>query len=310
VILPALFYAYTLRHATEVRDFMLLGTPAVLIHGAAGVRVLQQQWRSGVLWRRTAVTAALLLFTAAMFAPVSIQMQDGPRTSRGRFWTPLIWHEWQRGTTDGMHGLDSVIDSIQPGETMLAVSSFFNADRYFRLRLLEAGYDIVPFAQAPATCNGIAEVLRKGDRTVFHLRSESPYAFILQTWHIPLDYAVAFQIKAGLDCMAGYPVQKAVLLNWGEAEPFFRPVLPSAAATGPIEWQTTFPTDPHIPAHKHDRYGRMDVQPLTPSAVETLRQSATLEVQRQEQAADGWKPLTGYADLHSKVLCHFWQPPQ
>ena len=137
VVLPALFYAYAFHHATEIRDFLLLGTPAVLIHGAAGVRILQEQWKSGEIWRRAAVATALLFFTAAMFAPVSIKMQDGPRTSRGRFWTPLIWHEWQQGVTDGMHDLDGVIASVQPGETMLAVSSNFSADRYFRLRLLE-----------------------------------------------------------------------------------------------------------------------------------------------------------------------------
>jgi hypothetical protein len=310
VILPALFYAYALCHGTEIRDFMLLGTPAVLIHGAAGVRMLQEQWATRLVWRRAAVVAVLLAFTAVMFAPVSIKMQDGPRTSRGLFWTPLVWHEWQQSVADGMHDLDGVIASIQPGETMLVISSNFNADRYFRLQLLEDGYDIVPFAQAPATCNGIAEVLRKGDRTVFHLRSENPYRVLLQSWHMPLDYAIAFQLKEGLDCMAGYPVQKTVLLNWGEAASFFRPVVQGTLGTGPIEWQTTFPTDPHIPSRKHDHYGRVNVQPLSSSAVETLRRSATMEVSRQEQAATEWKPLANYADLHSKFLWHFWQPPQ
>ncbi|MDP9038585.1 MAG: hypothetical protein M3O02_04825, partial [Acidobacteriota bacterium] len=309
VVVPGVFYLYVIFRATELRVFTLLGTPALLLHGATGIRVLREWWVRGVVWQKAMVAALVLVFAGVMFGPVSVQMRDGPRSSTGQIWMPLVWDEWQASVTDGMRKLDGVIDEVGPGETMLALSTQFNVDRYFRVHLLEKGYDIVPFAEAPEACRGIAEVFRKGDRTVFHLRTEDPYTTLNMWWHLPEEYLVAFQVEQGLDCMKGQTYQHAVLLNWVGVSKFLEPVFQAPGSLAPA-WETPYPTSRMIPVRKRDPFGEVYVEHLTPERVEGLRLLAHAEVEGESQGAAGWTPLTDYADLHEKVQPRFWPMPK
>jgi succinate dehydrogenase hydrophobic anchor subunit len=315
IVLPALFYAVVLPRAIETRMFLLLGTPALLIHGATGIVMIWEQWQSRDKGRMASGlamltrVASLSLGVFVLFGPVQLTMRDGPRTPFGRYWATLIWREWQQGVNDGMRDLNKVANSVPSGKTLLAISSQYNADDYFRLVLLQNGYDVLPREQADRTYPGASEVFRKGDRTVVHLRCPDPYMIMVQWFHQPPYYTEAFQVMTELSSIPPQSYESAVLLNWQQAEGFFKPVLSTQFSAQP-PWETIFPETPIVPASVKATYGRMNVQPLTSEQVETLRKSAEKEVFEARKRARKWKPVTTIDAIHDTFRWRYGSAPR
>ena len=305
-LLPALFYLYAVPRALELRVFLLLGAPALLVHGATGLRVLREMWRAARAQPRWIARAVALAALVVMFGPAAVRMKDGPRSFLGRMYTPIIWHQWQQSVTRCMQQLDTFIASVQPGETVVAVSSHFNADHYLRLRLLQQGFSIMPLTTAPWECPGMNEVFRKGDRTIIHLRSEVAYHLTEEREHIPAGYIQAYQIAEEMKCLHTTPYGRAVLLNWQDLPAFFTPALNPAPELQP-PWEISYPQKP-VPSVWKAIYGEFNLQPETPAQMQALEQSARAEVANAERTAVGWKPLSGYADLHRMYRWRFGTP--
>ena len=306
VVLPVIFYLYVLPKTLEIRMFLLLGAPALLIHGATGLKVIWEQRSSKVVWRQVIAPAVAALIIYVLLGPVTLSMRDGPRTAYGRIWATFVWLEWQRNVADGMSDLDQVVSSIQPGETILAISSHYNADGYFRLRLLEDGYKTLPSEQADKLYPGASEVLQKGDRTVLHLRCQAPYLILSHLFRQSEPYAQALQIKLGLDATPPQSYGRAVLLNWGQTPGMFWPVL-DPKDTPP--WMTTYPQYRLVPIKARTFDGKIEVQPLSKGQVEGLRQSATNEVNHAQRVAHTWKPIKSRSELRNIFAWRFGPAP-
>ncbi|MDR3689973.1 MAG: glycosyltransferase family 39 protein [Fimbriimonas sp.] len=295
VVLPLIFYTYAVSQALEIRMFMLLGAPAILIHASAGLRVLWEQWKSPERERKVLALSALGLTLFALFGPVMITIRDGPRTPYGRVWGTIAWLEWQRSVNNGLLALGDVADSVQPGETVLAITSHYNPDDYLRLVLLQHGYDILPVGQLGERNPGAIEAFRKGNRTVIHVRCPDPYFILTQWGKQPTSYSQPFQIVSALDCITPRSYNRAVMMNWALCPMCFVPILDLKG--DPPPWQVTLPQSPIVPAWGRANEGRMDVEWLSADQVLTLYRSAAGAISQARRSRHGWKPMTDYAEL-------------
>ena len=341
IILPALFYLAVIPKALETRMFFLLGTPALILHAGTGIAWIWGRWSSTgtSIWSKTIAwgtrVTSFLALAAIVFAPVALTMRDGPRSPVGRIWMPLIWREWQNSVTKGMADLDKTIESIQPNETILAISTYWNSDDYFRLRLLQHGYDIVPRSSVKPEYGNATEEFKKDNRIVLHVRSKDPYGIMLLYGQPPF-YTQALQIFSGLTTLAPGTYQRAFLLNWGVASVMFLPTLdqtgindkapvdPRLLELTPSElnlmrpgvskasriWGTTFPQDPHIPFRYQTGTGVIHVQELNRHQVDLLRRTAFYIVRETAMKAKKWKPFTSVDQVHSTFAWLYGSPPK
>lgn len=341
IILPALFYVAVIPKALETRMFFLLGAPALILHTGTGITSILDQWRSTgissfsktLAWG-TRIASAFAL-AAILFAPVALTLRDGPRSPVGRIWMPLIWHEWQNSVTKGMDDLDKTIESIQPNETILAISTYWNSDDYFRLRLLQHGYDIVPTSSLKPEYGNATEEFKKDNRIVLHLRSKDPYGIMLLYGQPPF-YTQALQIYSGLTTLAPNTYDRAFLLNWGLASVMFLPTLDRTAindkasvdpkrlglTAGELNlmrpgvskatrlWGTTFPQNPRIPFSSQTGTGVINVQELNRNQVDLLRRTASYIVRDSAMKAKKWKPFTSVDQVHSTFAWLYGSPPK
>ncbi len=176
-LLPVLFYAAVIPHANEIRDFCIMGAPFVVLHGATGVVWLVEsaQGRGGV--RKLWALALFVWFALVLLAPPYISMRDGPRALTGRLYTPIFWRQWQGRTLGMIDQIHALVDEVRPGQTMLAISSQFEPERYLHLRLLQEGFKIDQVPIGNAKCRSIERFQRDG-RTVVSVRTENPYGII------------------------------------------------------------------------------------------------------------------------------------
>jgi hypothetical protein len=341
ILLPALFYLAVIPKALETRMFLLLGAPALLLHTSSGISWILDQWtkevaigwKNALTWCTRIVSACGL--AVILFAPVTLTMRDGPRTPVGRIWAPLIWREWQSRVDKGMSDLDTVVEGIQPNETILAISTYWNSDDYFRLRLLQHGFDIVPSSLLKGEYGNATEVFKKENRIVLHLRSKDPYG-IMMLYGQPPFFTQALQVFSGLSTLSPSSYQRAFLLNWGPASVLFQPTLDRAGVIDdsaifhkrldltPNEidhlrpgkgkaqrvWEATFPQNPKIPCSSRARYGVINVQTLNPHQVDLLRRTAFYVVRDTSIKAKDWKPFTSVDQVHSTFAWMYGSPPK
>ncbi|MDR3688242.1 MAG: glycosyltransferase family 39 protein [Fimbriimonas sp.] len=310
IVLPGLFYIAVLPRAYEPRYYLLLGAPAILIHSAAGLKWLMDHWNrdrkevASTIVRPLSISLALFV----AFGPVDINFLDGPRTAYGRFWTTFIWRDWQSGVNNGLDKLSAVAASVQPGETVLAISSHYNADDYFRVRMLVDGYDILPAERAQAEYPGASEVFCKGTCIVAHVRCPDPYFYMGYQYGQPLYYSMDSQIMWGLSGLERAHFDRAVLLNWQTVYPIFDPALNETGIKRP-DWSLRFPSESFIPRKAPSYYGDVFVQPVTFEQVEQIRLRAESEVLEARKRARGWKPILTYSEFHRKMGWRFGPAP-
>ena len=201
IVWPVLFYIAFMFKVVELRDYLLLGAPFLLLHGATGLTATLRFFTSGTARQRLFARATLAIFLFALFAPPSIILHDGPRVFVGRIYSPPLWRLWQNSTNAAIQQSKDLAASAAPGQRTLIFSTFFQPDRYLHLALLEDGYTIQPLRSKPSC--GAVETYTKGDRTVYHVRTENPW-WLLSDYpmHMPGDYVLAYQTDAGLNCLA------------------------------------------------------------------------------------------------------------
>jgi hypothetical protein len=164
--LPALFNLALLGSLWEVRQFLAL-TPFLGALVALGIMRLVEEGRA----RRWTLPLALAVTTLLVWAgPLKVQMlADGPRALVGRVHGIPLWKNWQESVRQDFRAIDGAIGAATPGAPVVLISDNWNEDRYLHLRLVESGFG--PGAAAlPAPCAAIGEAMRKGGRTVVHLR--------------------------------------------------------------------------------------------------------------------------------------------
>ncbi len=308
--LPIAFYAMFLPKAIEIRMFLLLGTPALLIHGAAGIRWMHRQWldKGSSLLPKVVrpLSASILIFT--MLGPVDIVIRDGPRTAIGRLWTPILWHEWQQNVDNGMAQLDSVVRQATPGNPLLAISSHYNADDDFRLRVLQAGFDMMEPDRAKVQYAGASEVFQMADQTIAHLRCPDPYLLLGQWYKQPYFYSEALQIIWGLSALKPENFKTIYSLNWQFVPGFFGPIT-ELPATSDKQWHVQLPATPFIPKRAQVPEGSINVQRLTSEKVSTLLASAQHEAAAAQKHAKTWVPIRTESEFHQKFDWRFGPSP-
>jgi hypothetical protein len=252
------------------------------------------------------MSLSLAVFVA--IGPVDINLLDGPRTAYGRIWTTIIWRDWQTGVNSGLEKLNQVATTVRPGEKLLAISSQFNADDYFRVRMLGNGYDILPESQSLAEFPGASEVYKKDSCIVAHVRCPDPYFIMGNLYGQPNFYTTDSQILWSLTRLKNVKFDRAILLNWGSINPIFDSAFHLIGTARP-EWRLAFPSESFIPKKAPTYDGDVFVQPISFDQVEQFRLCAEKEVLAGRKRAKTWKPITDYAEFHQKFAWQFGPAP-
>ncbi len=291
-LLPVLFYAAVIPHANEIRDFCIMGAPFVLLQAGTGLRRLLASAEGPAGARRWGALLVFAAFALVFIAPPYLSMRDGPRALTGRLYTPIFWRQWQGrtlGMIDQIHGL---VNGVEPGQSMLVISSQFEPDRYLHLRLLQEGFQLDRAAGAGGDCQSI-ETFRKHGRVVTTIRTENPYGIF--TGATMGNYLEALQIVDSLQCLRGVHFDRSYFFSIGQQGELYWPALGAAEVRIPAR----FP----LPILHTASYGFFGSTPLSPADVERLDAAARQSLATLATAS----PLT-YADFHSRVGHRYWSP--
>ncbi|MDE1154582.1 MAG: glycosyltransferase family 39 protein [Acidobacteriaceae bacterium] len=304
LVLPALFYLFCLLRAPEIRNYFLLGAPALAIVGASGIRTWLESWHSTGFLHRAVSYGITFVALVAFLGPTKIALLDGPRSPMGRIYSPLVWRQWQQSTNQGMQRMDTLIEGLGAGETLLAISTHYNPDTYFRFRLLEAGYDIVPASATGFPCPTLPlELYRKGDRTVIHVRSELPYMLPKLERGLPMDYAAAYQLNLEFQCLHNARYTSAALVSFGGVDPIYLIALPGNPSESP-RWRSLLPQSRLIPSIHRVFYPEIAIVPMNQEQIDLLQRNVEIVSRQQAASALGWRPLTSYDTLRK---LYTWQ---
>ncbi len=309
-VYPTLLYLVLMTKAIELRDFLLLGAPFLVLQGGDGLRSLPGLYRVSEPYRRLLLQVALTVCLLTLVAPPIVFVKDGPRTFSGRLWSTPMWWQWQRDTQDSLAACDRLIAQAGAGKPLLAISTHFNPDGYLHLRLIQQGFAVDPrsFGDLPGT---LTERYVRGGRSVLHVRTQNPYAVPSSPpYSLPYDYVQHFQLKAALSQTKPTDYDQAFLLTWGKAINFQRFIASTAQfqrSAGPQE--IILPADRDIPAWRQATYGSLRVIPLSPQDVQELEIFAAQQVEAAEAHRDPlWQPLRTVDDLRRMVRSPYWEP--
>ena len=287
VFSPLLFYVAVLPRVVELRDYLLLLAPFLLLHASTGVTFLLHLATRGTQLQRRLTLALTGLYALSLVAPPLLILHDGPRLLLGRLYAPILWRRWQRSIQDATAQVEAMAASTGPSERTLVVSTYFQSDRFLHLALLQSGYQIQPLADT-GPCHAV-EVYTLGSRTIFHIRTENPYFLLSRApLQLPAEYVRAYQTAAGLSCVPPQSYDRAFLDTWGTTgQGFFAQTVPFLADTSKAELAFPGPGFPHLGASR-----MLGVQRLLPLSREDVQQINNLS--RQEVAA---RPPLNYADF-------------
>nr|WP_314260661.1 hypothetical protein [uncultured Devosia sp.] len=172
----------TARHANWPLRLLLLGVPLlfVLIYGS---RLWQARQflpilpfmaalvaaGTGALWRhlpsQLGRAIACLLLAFFWLWPGPVVFSDGPRLLTGQFWSPLVWHDWQKQVRDQL----AIIDDEVAGGGVI-ITDEWSMDRYTHLSFRENGWT----PMAGTACGPYVEVWNKDGQTAWHARLGMP----------------------------------------------------------------------------------------------------------------------------------------
>ena len=303
-VYPILFYLYFMTKAIEPRNFLLLGAPFLILHGAAGV-----EFSLGILRHGNARAKFLLLAAAAVCAltfilPPRITISDGPRAILGRLWSPLLWRQWQSTIQEDMGRYNAFLLSVHPGERVLVVGVSFQAERYLHLQLLKAGYLLQPHNDR-TPYGEIADTYVDGTKTILQIRNEQPFA-IYTAAHpgMSFRYPQEFQLATELAALSPADYDRAVMMTWGDQYFFQEHVGRSPQferEAGPLT--ETIPRK-EIPAFRRNEYGKLRIIPLSQGDLTELKELALSEM-FQEEREGLFPPLRSYPALQKALGCHF-----
>ncbi len=303
---PLLFYILFMSRAIELRDYLLLGAPFVLLHGATGLTRLLRTLEMGTRSQHRLAVGAIALYTLTLVAPPLLTLHDGPRFALGRIYAPPLWRHWQRTTDGAIQDLHTLGATTQPGERLLILSTLYQSDRYLHLTLLEDGFTLLPLRSNPACGN--VETFVKDGRTIFHVRTENPY-FLLSgpPLAMPAEYVRAYQVNAGLTCLTPADYDRALMITWGrmwqgylaESPEFRRPA-------GPLEIPFPNPRTPNIGKHKLLQVQR--ILPLSRQDVANIDARAQAAKTSFEAGNRGdWHAPHNYQEFHAQAQPLIWK---
>ncbi len=109
-------------------------------------------------------------------------MHDGPHVLLGRLYSIKFWNQWQRIVTKNETTLQDLINYFLPNKNYLVISTHYNDEFYFRLKMMQNGY--IPFVMSNyyPRCYG-ASVFKKDNSTIFHIRTEVQYLLSPISWN-------------------------------------------------------------------------------------------------------------------------------
>ena len=305
VISPFLFYCYAVTRTVELRDYLLLLGPFVVLGGALGLTRFLHLLQAGAPLQHRAAQAAVLLYGLTLVAPPVVVLHDGPRLLLGRLYAPLLWERWQRSTDNAIEQVKLLAESAPAGQRTLVLSTYFQSDRYLHLALLEAGYDILPLRTNP-DCGGV-ETYGKDGRTVLLIRTENPY-FLLSAppLSLPAEYVRAYQTSAGLACLPPGQYDRAYLDTWGTTgQGFFQKLPEFQAASGVVGEAFPAPGMPHLGPVRFLSVQRL--LPLDAEEMDVLTAVAKQQMLSLEAQAGGvWHRPQTYEEFHRQAAPVVW----
>ena len=302
IVWPAILYVVFLFKAVELRDYLLLGAPFVLLLGATGLSRLLRLLEIGAPRQRRLAQAIIAVYLLTLFLPPMLTLHDGPRFTTGRIYAPPMWHRWQRTTDQAVQQLQSLADSTPSGGRTLILTTLFQSDRYLHLALLEDGYTQLPLRQDPSCGN--VDTYVKGDRTLFHIRTENPYYLLSDPpLSLPTEYVRGYQLQSGFTCLPPQDYDRAYMVSWGRMWQGYLEQMASFHTSdfGPLE--VPFPEfgTPHLGPTKYLQVQR--VMSLTPARLQELLDRTQSLMHSYEQGDSGsWTPPHSYAEFHHQAL--------
>ncbi|HEY0786840.1 MAG TPA: hypothetical protein VGD62_13300 [Acidobacteriaceae bacterium] len=310
LLLPIGFYAFCTPRALQPRDFFLLGTPFLILHSATGL-VVWRDWllnpagsRAGRL-RRAAAMAFAGLALVTFLAPAFMVNKDGPRTPVGRLWSPPLWREWQASRESGLAYAGQVLRSVGPGQRVYVLSSSWQPDSAFHLRLLQDGWSMQPPPVPPAGCPQLEEVYTRGERTLVQYRAEDPYEHAAES-PLALDWEFTQAYQADLDvaCIERGHYDHGYLAVWENFRLFSRmAVVVASGQPSVVRSAAHFP----IPLLHRSLFETFQLIPLDPAGLQSIRNDADAWM-AHELKAKGERPPASYADYHALFLPRVWSP--
>lgn len=287
VLSPVLFYVAVLPQVVELRDYLLLLAPFLLLYAATGITTLFRLARLGTQRQQRLALAAVALYGLTLIAPPLLILHDGPRLLLGRLYAPILWRRWQHSTQEATGQVKALAASSGPAERTLILSTYFQSDRFLHLALLQAGYGIQPLAST-GPCHAV-EVYTLGKRTIYHVRTENPYFLLSRPpLSLPAEYVRAYQTATGLSCVPPAAYDRAYLDTWGTTgQGFFAQTRPFLAGVSGAELAFPGRRFPHLGASR--MLGVQRLLLLSPADVE--------QIDSYSQHVIASRPPMSYADF-------------
>ena len=290
LVYPALILGIAvLRLSTEVRYIYPLLAPFYLVHVGRGLEALATLVRGRGWPRRLGIAAAGALALVCVIPPDTF-VRDGPHATVGRLWMPLLWFRWQASVAHSLQKMDELAARADTEPQLLVLSTHFNDEYFFRLRLLEHGFEARPAEREVPGCRGGFSVYAKPGHRTLHLRTENQYGFASSVANVIVR---SVQIERALQCPAAWDFDAAYLAFAGEdvrvntlpLDPMlFHSVLPRLPPIASLS--TTFelpailfpdaplPEAPSGVSRGEGRMGDIHVIPLTRPELESIKASA------------------------------------
>ncbi len=278
-----------LRLSTEVRYIYPMLAPFYLVHVGCGLEYLATLLQRQGWPRRLGLVVAGGLVLVSVIPPDTF-VRDGPHATVGRLWMPLLWFRWQASVARSLHEMDDLAARAETNPQMLVLSTHYNEEYFFRLRLLEHGFKAEPVESGFPGCRGGFSVYAKPGHRTLHLRTENQYGFASA---VPNVIVRAVQIQRALQCPAAWNSDEIDLAFAGEdvrittlpLDPMlFSSILPRLPPVASLS--TTFGLRsvffPNAPLHEspskalrgESRMADIHVTPLTKRELEGIKASA------------------------------------
>ena len=227
-----------LRLSTEVRYIYPLLAPFYLVHVGRGLEYLHELLQRQGWPRRIGIAVAGGLVLVSVVPPDTF-VRDGPHATVGRLWMPLVWFRWQASVANSLRQVDQLAEKADVDPQVLVLSTHFNDEYFFRLRLLEHGFEARSAESEFPGCQGGFSVYAKPGHKTLHIRSENQYGFVQA---VPNVIVRSVQIQRALQCPAAWTFDDAYLAFAGED------VRNSALPLEPMLFHSVLPRVPPVPS--------------------------------------------------------------
>lgn len=200
-----------------------------------------------------------LALAVSLAPPLWVRPDDGPRAmlGLGRAWTPPLWTRWQAAVRANIRDIGVFASGVSAARPAALLTDTWDGDRYLHLALQDSGFAAVPAARTPPACGKTAELFRKGDRYVLHVRLHDPF---LAGWKLLLPARLE---TYGIPCLAAVRPSATFLLS---------PVDRVEELLGPgVRANPWIARERANPAARRTGYHPQAAVPLTPSRMARLR---------------------------------------